>query len=356
MQEAIVLCEGKLAESTGKTARGLVRYSRKYRIAGIIDSTNSGADAGEVIDGRRRGIPVFASLDDAFCSMKSRPDVLIIGVATIGGRLPENFRPVICAALESGMDVVSGLHQFLSEDPEFSALAASNDARIHDIRREPPLEKMHGFSNLASRIHAVRIPVLGTDSAVGKRTTAIDLTLALKEMGVRAEFVATGQTGILQGAKYGVPLDSIQGDYMVGELETAIHQAYVNEDPEVIVIEGQGSLTHPAYVCGTRAIISASRPNAIVLQHAPGRKYRNYDPSLKIPLPGLEEEISLLETFSNAHVIALGLSHENLSLPEIGDIRSNLERQFGIPAVDVYSEGATRIAGAVLDRFPHLKR
>lgn len=354
MQEAIILCEGKLGEPTGKTARGLVRYSRKYRIAGVIDSTSAGSDAGEVVDGVKRDIPVFASLEEAIGSLESIPEVLIIGVATIGGRLPIEFRGSIKNALRGGMDVVAGLHEFLSEDPEFSSIAANNGCSIHDIRREPPLEKMHGFRNLASHIDAVRIPILGTDSACGKRTTAIELTESLNSMGIKTVFVATGQTGLLQGARYGAPLDSIQGDYMVGELENAIYQAYIDEEPDVIVIEGQGSFTHPAYVCGTRAIISASKPSAMILQHAPGRKYRNYNPSLQIPLPDLEEEISLLEEFTKAQVIAFGISHEDLKPDEIEPIKCSLEQQFGIPAVDIYLEGADRLARTLISHFPHL--
>lgn len=355
MQKAIIICEGKFGEPAGKTARGLVRYSRKYRILGVIDSTNAGSDAGELVDGVRRDIPVFASLEEAIGSVESRPEVLIVGVATIGGRLPGEFRDPIERALRSGIDVVAGLHEFLSEDKELSVIASRNGSKIFDIRREPPLELMHGFRNLSSIVDAVRIPVLGTDSACGKRTTAIELTESLTSMGVKTEFVATGQTSILQGARYGVPLDSIQGDYMVGELENAIYQAYINESPEVIVIEGQGSFSHPAYVCGTRAIISASKPSAIILQHAPGRKYRNYDPSLRLPLPDLEDEISLLESFTKAQVIALGISHENLQENELKGVRANLEQQFGMPAVDVYLEGSERLAEAVISSFPHLR-
>jgi len=353
MKDALILCEGKLAHPTGKTARGLVRCSRRFRIVGVLDSSNAGSDAGEVVDGVRRNIPVFGSMTDAI-DVVGRPEALIIGVATIGGRLPPEFREPIRQALRGGMEVHAGLHEFLSEDPEFSAIAHENGARIFDIRREPPLEKMHGFRNLASQIDAVRLPVLGTDSAIGKRTTAMELTDALVSMGLNAVFVATGQTGLLQGADYGVPLDSIQGDYMVGELENAIYEAYKNERPDVIIIEGQGGLTHPAYVCGTRAILSASMPSAIILQHAPGRKYRNYDPSLKIPLPDLKEEIDLLEAFSKTEVIALGMSHEGLRETEIPEVSGDLERTLGMPVVDVYLEGAGRLARTVVERFPHL--
>jgi len=276
-------------------------------------------------------------------------------VATIGGRLPSEFREPIKIALRRGMEVYAGLHEFLSEDPEFSTLARESGTRIFDIRREPPLENLHAFRNLAGLIDAVRLPVLGTDSAIGKRTTAMELTDALGSMGLKAVFVATGQTGLLQGAEYGIPLDSIQGDDMGGELENAIYEAYENERPDVIVIEGQASSPQPAYVCGPRAILAASRPSAIILQHAPGRKYRNYDPSLRIPLPDPKEEIDLLESFSKTRVIAMGMSHENLHDDEIGEMRDRLEKSLRMPVVDVYLEGAKRLANAVVDHFPRLR-
>lgn len=354
MNEAIILCEGNLATNTGKTARGLVRYSKKYRIAGVIDSTQAGEDAGEVVDGVRRNIPVFASLDDALSSLPEKPDWLIVGVATIGGFLPKEFRPVISEALARGISVVAGLHEFLGEDPEFVWAAREGGATIQDIRREPPLHLMHKYRNLAAKIDAVRIPVLGTDSAIGKRTIAVELVESLNSIGVKTEFVATGQTGLLQGARYGVPLDAIQGDYMVGELENAIYQAYLNERPKVIVIEGQGSLTHPAYVCGTRAVISASRPSGIILVHAPGRKYRNYDVSLRLPLPDLGKEIALMEAYSAAPVIALGINHEGVERSDIGRVCREHEARHGLPAVDTFVEGAARLARAVTDRLPHL--
>ncbi|MDD1768984.1 MAG: NAD-dependent epimerase/dehydratase family protein, partial [Methanomassiliicoccales archaeon] len=194
----------------------------------------------------------------------------------------------------------------------------------------------------------------GTDSAIGKRTTAIELVEALNKMGIRTEFVATGQTGLLQGAKYGVPLDAIHGDYMVGELENAIYQAYINEKPKVIIIEGQGSLTHPVYVCGTRAIVQASKPNAVILVHAPGRKYRNYDVSLKLPLPNLRNEMASMEVYSRSPVIALAINHEGLDPDKIDEVCRQHETLYGVPAVDVLEEGPERLAKAIVDRFPYL--
>ncbi|MBC7108171.1 MAG: DUF1611 domain-containing protein [Methanomassiliicoccales archaeon] len=356
MNDALVLCEGKLGTTAGKTARGLVRYSRKYRVLGVIDSTNAGRDAGEVVDGIRRGIPVFSSLSEALERCPSKPEYLIIGVATIGGMLPKEFRPTIREALENGISVISGLHEFLAEDKEFLEIAKRSGASIVDIRKEPPLHQLHKYKNLASKIQAVRIPVLGTDAAIGKRTTAIEITEGLNRIGVKSEFVATGQTGLLQGARYGVPLDAIQGDYMVGELEHAIYQAWLNEKPDVIIVEGQGSLTHPVYVCGTRAIISATKPDAIIIQHAPGRKFRTYDPELKLPMPDLHKEIALYEAYSNAPVIGLGINHEGLSINEVKDVCRKLEAIFGIPAVDVFLEGSERLVRAIIERFPFLKK
>lgn len=354
MNEAIILCEGKLGTTTGKTARGLVRFSKKYRIIGVIDSTEAGKDAGEVVDGVRRDIPIFSSLEDALSSLGTKPSHLIVGVATIGGYLPKEFRQTVEKALSEGINVVAGLHEYLGDDPEFMAAAKKGGASIEDIRREPPLRLMHKYRNLASEIDALKIPILGTDSAIGKRTTAIELVEALNKMGIKTEFVATGQTGLLQGARYGVPLDAIHGDYMVAELENAIHQAYVNEKPKAIIIEGQGSLTHPVYVCGTRAIIQASKPNAIILVHAPGRKYRNYDLSLKLPLPNLRNEMASMEVYSRSPVIALAINHEGLDPDKIDEVCRQHETRYGVPAVDVLKEGPDRLAKAIIDRFPYL--
>ncbi|MBM4237783.1 MAG: DUF1611 domain-containing protein, partial [Euryarchaeota archaeon] len=145
MNEALILCEGKLATTTGKTARGLVRYSKKYSIIGVIDSSQAGKDAGEVVDGTRRDIPVYYSLTDALGPGMRLPQYLIIGVATVGGRLPEEFRPVIREALSRGISVVAGLHEFLGDDREFAEIARSSGATIQDIRREPPLHLMHKY-------------------------------------------------------------------------------------------------------------------------------------------------------------------------------------------------------------------
>lgn len=352
---ALILCDGFLGTSMGKTANGLVRYSRRFRIAGVIDSTKAGMDAGEVVDGVKKGIPIFPSVDDAVTALLKdniKPSFIIVGVASIGGYLPKEFRPAIKSALECGINVISGLHEFLADDPELGPMAARHGAKILDIRKEPPIDQMHLFRNLCAALPVPRIPILGTDSAIGKRTTALILTDALNRAGVKTQFVATGQTGLLQGAKYGIPLDAIQGDYMVGELEHAIYSAYEHEKPQAIIVEGQGSISHPAYVCGTRAIINASRPSGIILQHAPGRKTRGYHrDELKLPMPDIKDEISLLEHFSGSKVIAITINHENLSDSEVFGYEVAYEKDLGLPTQDVLKNGSDRIVAAVKKKF-----
>jgi uncharacterized NAD-dependent epimerase/dehydratase family protein len=345
MLDALVLCEGKFGTTTGKTAAGLVRRSYKYRIVGILDSAKAGRDAGEVLDGKPNGIPIFSGVGDALESTK--PSCLIIGVATVGGRLPPEFRPVIRDAISAGMGVVSGLHEYLSDDPELSALAKEHGVRLDDIRRPPPLDKRHHFSDLVRHIPALRIPVLGTDSAIGKRTTAWELADALNLAGVKAAFVATGQTGLLQGARYGVPLDSIPGDFIVGELESAIMTAWESEKPKVIVVEGQGALSHPAYVCGSRAIVMASQPSGVVLQHAPRRAHRNYHPELKLPPSTIDAERALVRAFTGADVVALTLNHEGMSRQEADAAVAEWEKAYGLPACDPLWHGCGKLVKPV---------
>jgi len=357
METALVLCEASFNRTGGKTAAGLVRHSLRFEIVGILDSTLAGKDAGEILDGKRAGIPIFSSVTDAFGKLKKKPDYLIIGVATVGGMLPKAFRPAIREALKNGVNIISGLHEWLALDPEFSELARKHNVTITDIRKEPPLEKMHYYRNLASKMDAVRIPVLGTDAAIGKRTTAIILTKALNERGIKTSFVATGQTGLLQGSRFGVPVDAIRGDYVVGELENAIQTAYESERPQVIVVEGQGALSHPAYVTGSRTIVTASQPNAVVLQHAPARKWRTYhETELHLPNGTIEREMQLISVFANAPVIGITINHAGMTREDVRRKSREYEEKYRIPACDVLLDGPDKIVDAIIDRFFPEKR
>ena len=352
METAIILAENAFGKPPGKTAHGLVRHSLRFKILGIVDSTNAGKDAGQVLDGKKAGIPIFASVDDAISKCSQKPDNLIIGVATIGGMLPKEFRPVIKDAIRNHINIISGLHEWLGQDLELSSLAKEHDVKIIDIRKEPPLDKMHHYRNRARKLKAVRIPILGTDAATGKRTTGVILVKALKEKGIRTSFVATGQTGLLQGSRFGIPLDAIRGDYVVGELENAIVEACEAENPQVIIVEGQGALSHQAYVTGSRAIVQASAPTTVVLMHAPGRKYRTYHTDeLHLPNGTIDREMELIRVYAGCDVIAMAVSHENMTRKGVLRKISQYEKRYGIPACDPLVDGADKIADAIIERY-----
>jgi uncharacterized NAD-dependent epimerase/dehydratase family protein len=350
METALILCESGFGRNVGKTANGLVRFSRKYKVVGVIDSSHAGTDAGVILEGKENGIRIHSSIDDAL-RHGEKPDWLVIGVATIGGFLPQDFRRIVQEAIEKGIGVISGLHEELANDPELSRLAEESGVEIRDIRRPPPFSELHHFANRAASMDALRIPVLGMDGSIGKRTTGWILWEALQRRGVKSVFVATGQTGLLQGADYGLPLDAIGGDFMVGELEHQICLAYEEERPEIIIIEGQGSISHPAYVCGSRAIITASSPSGIVLQCAPGREYRSYHrEELHIPMPPIETEMRLLESFAGCDVIALTVNPEGLTEGELDDFIVRSRSRYGITVCDPVTQGC----GGIVDRIQEI--
>lgn len=341
---AIVYCDGAFGTPNGKTANGLVRYTARYQVLGVIDSTLAGRDAGEILDGARANIPIFASLSEALASLASRPDYFVIGLAPDGGQLPSTARAAVCAAITAGLHVDSGLHQFLGDDPEFAALAAAHQVRIRDVRRPPDRSQLHFFSGKIDQVRAPRLAVLGTDSAIGKRTTTVRLNQALNAAGIRSEMIGTGQTSWLQGVRYGLLLDSLINDFVTGEIEHAIYEAWVNEHPEVILLEGQGSLAHPAYPGGFE-LIGAGRVDGVILQHAPSR--RVYDGFDNYPMGSLDREIQLIELLAQRPVIALTINHENMTREEVESTVAAYEQRYQRPTVDVLWHGCDKLVAAV---------
>src|SRR5262245_10871113 len=270
---AVTYCEAAFGTTTGKTANGLVRRSRRYDVVAVIDSTRAGSDAGQVLDGRPNGVAVVADLSAALraAAARGKPAThLVIGLAPDGGRLDGPARACVRAALGAGLHVDSGLHTFLSDDPALARLAAERGVRIRDVRKPPDRSRLHFFSGKIAEVTALKVAVLGTDSAVGKRTTAWALVDGLRAAGRTAELVGTGQTAWLQGAVYGIALDALVNDFVAGELEHAVWSALKETNCGAVVIEGQGSLMHPAYPGGFE-ILAACRPDAVVMQHAPAR-------------------------------------------------------------------------------------
>lgn len=351
--KAVVMCEGNFGNPNGKTAHGLVRYSDLYEIVGVLDSTLAGRDAAEYLDGKPRGIPIFASLDEAISSARARPTHFVMGVATDGGRIPAEYHPVIRKAIESGLHVVAGLHEKLNDNPELVALAKKHGVTLSDVRTVPPKEEQHFFTGKIEEVACPVIAVLGTDSAIGKRTTARVLVKALNEAGYKAVFVGTGQTGRLQGAKYSIILDSLVNDFLTGEIEHVVWSAWKNEKPDIIVLEGQGGLTHPGYPGGYE-LICGGRVKGVILQHAPGRKFLDGFPMY--PMGDPVRDITIAETLSGHPVLAITINHENLTPAEVEQWKKRLSERFARPATDVLLDGPGILMETVVKHFGLKKR
>jgi len=345
---AIVYCEGAFNTSNGKTAHGLVRFTTRYEVIAVVDSNYAGQDAGEVLDGRKKGIPVVKNIDDALVSALSKGKevrTMVIGIAPDGGRFEKSQRKDILQALEAGLNIDSGLHDFLGDDPEFSNLALCKGLRIRDIRRTPERDKLHFFTGEIEKVGCLKLAVLGTDSAIGKRTTAWIIVHGFRNAGKKAEMIGTGQTAWLQGAKYSFILDSLINDFISGEIEHAIVEAWKNENPDVIVLEGQGSLLNPAYPGGFE-LLAAGRPDFVILQHAPKRV--EYDGFPGIPLHPLKKQIEAIEMISGRKVAAVTVNHENMKDAEIPPACDLILKETGIPAFDVLKYGPDELMKVLL--------
>ncbi|MCU1355117.1 MAG: nuclear protein [Acidimicrobiales bacterium] len=348
---AVVYCEGNFGAIDGKTANGLVRHSERYEILSVIDSGHAGLDAGEVLDGTPNGISICTDLAAAVALAGSVPDFFIFGVAPTSGMLSPVERQIVLQAIGLGMNIVNGLHEFLNEDPEFVTAAAATGVAILDVRRPRDKKDLHMFSGRIDSVTCPRIAVLGTDGAIGKRTTATILTKALNDRGIKAVLVGTGQTGLIQGARYGVALDAIPCQFCSGEMEHAVVEAFEGEHPDVIIIEGQGALSHPAYLSST-FILRGSRPHAVVLQHAPARKRLGDFGDVVAPTPA--SEINLIQTFADTQVIGLTLNHEHMTDAEVDAAITMYELELGIPATDALTRSPDRLVEMVLGAFPEL--
>lgn len=348
---AVVYCEGNFTQIDGKTANGLVRHSEAYRILSVIDSTYSGQDSGIVLDGVKNDIPVFSNLHATVVHETVMPDTLIYGMAPSTGQLSPADRSVIMDAITFGMNIVSGLHEYLSDDHEIATAASERNVTIRDIRRPKPSKDMRLFDGSVGDVKALRIAVLGTDCAIGKRTTATVLARALNAKGIKTVLVGTGQTGLMQGAKYGIAMDAVPPQFCCGELEGAIVATSDAEQPDVILIEGQGALSHPAF-CTSAFILRGSQPDSVILQHAPKRTHRCDFPNMSMPSPA--SEIALIEAFADTKVIGVTLNHEGMSDAEITDTIAAQSRKLGLPVTDALARPAAHLLAMVIAAYPGL--
>jgi uncharacterized NAD-dependent epimerase/dehydratase family protein len=345
---AIVYCEGAFGTTNGNTAHGLIRYTNRYNILSVVDSRHNGKDAGVVLNGKSNNIPIFGTLQKAINNARKNGNPathFVMGLTPDGGKLSHEVREEIIMAISYGLNIDSGLHDFLSEDFDLKTMAIENEVKLRDIRKPPNINELHFFSGKIEEVTALKVAYLGTDSAVGKRTSALILTDELRKKGYKAEMIGTGQTSWLQGVKYSIIFDSLINDFVSGEIEHIVWKAWKETAADVIVIEGQGSIMNPAYPGGFE-ILAAARPDLVILQHAPTRL--EYDGFPGFPLHPIEKQIQVIELLSDIPVVAITINHEGIPEGEISNVCKEITEATGLPTFDLLISGADELVNRIL--------
>ena len=337
-----ILTDGYLTERNAKTAHGVLRYSRDPVVC-VIDAKHAGGSVTELMPELERDVPIVSSVGQA---LELQPTSLLLGVATPGGWMPEHWRPEIVEAIESGLEIVNGLHRFLRDDAELVDLAERHGASLWDVR-DPPAD-IPLFSGKPLELDKEIVLTVGSDCAVGKKTTAIELAGAGEKAGRATEFVATGQTGILIAGK-GIAVDRVIADFLPGAAEKLVCET--DPDTEVVVVEGQGSLWHPAYSPVTLGLMHGSCPQTLVLCHQVGRTAIEEPPYSRLPplaemVRGYEAVASMVRP---ARVACISLNCKGLSPEDSRVAIAEVEAETGLPAGDVVAGDAPKLWTAVAE-------
>jgi len=353
VENAIIITAGMLDDIHAKTTHGLIRGTDRFKIVGVIDRNHAGKDAGEVIDGRHRNIPVYEDFDDFKTHSPEKARFCIIGVATKGGVIPPEMRVTIKEAIQSGFGIINGLHEFVSEIKELKELADQQGVELIDIRKPRPRSQLRFWSGEIYRIPSPIIAVLGVDCAVGKRTTARMLVQSMKEAGVSADMIFTGQTGWLCGIKHGFIFDATYNDFISGEVEAALLSCYDDGHPEVIFIEGQSGLRNPSGPCGSEFLLSGNA-KGVILQVVPHRiNFKGFE-NMDAPLPGVNDEIDLIKMYGS-RVIGITVNTEHLSKEESYAAKKKLEKETGLPVSLPMYEGVVPLVASLKEYVKNYK-
>jgi uncharacterized NAD-dependent epimerase/dehydratase family protein len=322
----------------GKTMRGIIRYGPDPVVA-ILDSKRAGE--------HYEGIPIVGTVEDA---LPHSPTVAVVGVATQGGRFPPAWRDLLKAAIVAGLDVESGLHEFVSEDPEMTELARAHDVELRDLRKPPDGLNVPTGANL--EVDATIVLTVGSDCAIGKKTVAVELDLEARNRGLDSVFVPTGQTGIAI-AGWGIAVDAVVSDFLAGAAEWLVVEG-ARRGGTLLFVEGQGSLVHPLYSGVTLGLMHGSVPHAFVLCHAAGATEIEGSPGH--PIPPLTELVELHERISlparKAKVACIAVNTAAIASDE--DARAAIAEvadETGLPADDPVRFGAQHLLDALLARL-----
>lgn len=338
-RKILILAEGRFGVLDAKTATCVIRYAAD-EVVGVLDSETAGRTTDQVL-GFGRPLPIVATLDEG---LALGPDTFLIGVAPRGGRLPGTWREMVKRALEARLEVVSGLHTFLGDDPELAAVAARAGAEIVDLRRVP--DDLPVASRRAAGVDAIVVLTVGTDCNVGKMTASVELAHAARRMGFAAAFAPTGQTGLFLGGK-GLVVDRVIADFIAGAAETIVLDNAPGQD--FVFVEGQGSLLHPGYSGVTLGLLHGSMPDATVLVHQPTRTRTLNDEIEIMPLP---EWVELHERMAGylkpAPVVGVAINGFDLDEAAAREWADRITAETGLPAVDPVKFGAEPLIEAIL--------
>ena len=343
MKNVLIASDNLFLTNHAKTAHGLLRGSKLFHVLAVLDEENKYADAGELLDGNHRNIPILGTVDEAIKQFKTI-DYLVVGVATVGGILSESLLQIIRQAISNGIGIVNGLHDQLQERKDIALLASQNRVELIDIRKPKTPKELHFWSGDIFKVKAPIVAFLAMDCAMGKRTTANLVLEECLQQKQNAHMIYTGQTGWMQGHKYGFIFDSTLNDFVSGELEHAITSCWKEATPDVIILEGQSSLRNPSGPCGLEFIVSGNATQ-VVLIHAPKKKYFDNDP-LWGEIPSVASEIDIIEKFG-ATVIAVALNTSGLSKQEALSYKASYQKTLDIPVVLPLEEGVKKIVSEI---------
>ena len=348
MRRIAILAEGAFTWRTAKTATGVIRYGKDPVVA-VIDSTHTGKDVSQALDAHVGiGIPIVQDIHEA---LTYQPNTLMIGIAPVGGALPSSWRWQLLTAIEAGLDIISGLHFFISDDEELRTAAEKYAVTIWDVRRPPDKNRVAELSPHHPGSHTILM--VGSDCAVGKMTVALELDREASNRGLNSAFVATGQTGIMISGT-GLPVDRIISDFIAGMVEQMVLD-FTNEHDWVFV-EGQGALNHPGYSPVTLGLIHGSMPDAMIFCHKAGTtEIEGYQhclfPSMKRMIQLNEDTVSWVRPERPCKVVGLAVMTFGLSEQEARDALKQAEDETGLPAIDVLRFGAGILMDALIKHF-----
>lgn len=344
-----LLAHDKFSPRDAKTAHCVLRYAKLGwsgdEVAAIIDRSKAGRDASEFVGEVGRGVPIVATLADA---LAHRPDTLVIGIAPVGGALPASWLPDVEAALRAGMRVVSGLHTRIA--PSFPG----HEKQFREVRHEHPPNRI--ATGEAMGIDALVVTAVGTDCSSGKMTASVELAMEAKRRGLKAAFVATGQTGIMIGCDAGAPLDALVSDFVAGAMEELVLQAAAKK-PDIIFVEGQGNITHPAYAGVTAGLLHGSFPDVLLMCDEPRREFLSLPRGpIQFVKTSAARERELCEAHlagtTQARVVAAALMTRGLNEADYLAEVATAQKELGVAAGDVFRGDTAKLLDAILAAAP----